>query len=846
MEGLNDNWSLPNSEANAEYRNLPSGTYTFKVRAIGEAQIWSEPSEYTFTMLPPWWHTWWARSGYGILALLFIISIVRWRTASLKQSQKELVNEVRNATKEIREQKDEIEVQKRMAEAATQAKSQFLATMSHEIRTPMNAIIGLSNLALKTELNAKQKDYLIKVDRSAHSLLGIINDILDFSKIEAGKLNIENIDFDLEQVLETISLLNSQKAQEKGLEFAIRVSPEVPFYLIGDPLRLGQIITNLCSNAIKFTNKGEIVIDVSLNEELKNDKINVKFSVRDTGIGLTDEQQGKMFKEFSQADSSTTRKYGGTGLGLAISKKLAELMDGETGVESKFGEGSTFYFTGVFGVQEKKKRTEFKTPKELHNINILACDDNETARIILTEALSLFKFNVVTVNSGMEAIEELKRNSYQLIIIDWQMQELDGIETITRLKQNPNNSELKTILITAYGNESTAFRAKEAGFDSYMAKPYYFSTLFDTIMEVFAKDVRTLRKVDEKGKKHKKTLETISGSTILLAEDNEINQQVASELMEEAGFIVEIANNGKEVLDMLSANSQKYSLIFMDIQMPIMDGYTTTQEIRKIKKYNNIPIVAMTADAMSGVKEKCLELGMNDMVTKPIDPDKMFGIMVKWIKPMAKSNKPKAMSQKPKANIQEPSIPKIPGLNVEIALGRMNNKKKLYLSILEKFNTNNQNFVTEIKTTLENDDFETAQRLIHTLKGVSGNIGAESLHEHTKLVETCIHEKDLVKIEEELIKLDAELKELFENISPQLDVAEKTVTNELNIKLVKEIIPNLKQLLEKKNPKAKVLVKELEDAGLSGDLFNELRNKLNKYDFKNATKILDKIEKTIT
>lgn len=758
---------------------------------------------------------------------------------------------IRFETTDRKIMEQELASAKTVAEKATVAKSQFLATMSHEIRTPMNAIIGLTNLALKTDLNPKQKDYLEKVDRSAFSLLGIINDILDFSKIEAGKLNIENIPFDLEQVFENVSNLSSAKAQNKGLEFNIHIAKDVPFYLIGDPLRISQIITNYCSNAIKFTEKGDVMVNIELGEKLSDGKLKINFSVKDTGIGLSKEQQGKMFQEFSQADSSTTRKFGGTGLGLAISKRLAEMMGGSTWLESEQGKGSTFYFSSVLDVQEQKKREEFISPEDLKTLKVLACDDNSTARMIITEAIETFGYEVNTVESGRECIDELQKSTYDLLIIDWLMPEMDGLEVIKTIRTDKSNKNIPIIMLGIFGKEEIAKKASMHGVNHFIAKPYTYSTLFDTIMDVFGKETRRKKTRIEKGKKFEKELQKIAGSNILLAEDNEINQQVATELLVDAGFKVTIANNGKEAVDLITRSGipSTYGLVFMDIQMPIMDGYTATEEIRKQTAYNDVPIVAMTADAMSGVKEKCLALGMNDMVTKPIDPDEMFGVMVEWIKidptivkTMAgKENR----TSKDKKEIMDVEIPSIKGLNIEGALKRVNNKKKLYLSILEKFYLNNQNFIIEIKTLLEKGEQETAERLIHTLKGVSGNIGADSLHENTKIVEESIHEKDSGKIEVGLNKLEVELKELFDNISVNLDFEVKSYDLGLDSELIKELIPKVKQQLKDKNPKAKVLIKDLEEAGMSGDLFEEMKSKLSKYDFKSALIVLEEIEKEV-
>jgi len=659
----------------------------------------------------------------------------------------------------------DLEAANRKAEDATRAKSMFLANMSHEIRTPMNAVIGMAYLALKTDLTPRQRDYIDKVHDAAKSLLAIINDILDFSKVEAGKLELEQTRFILEDVTSHALSLLRQRAHENEIELLFSVTDSLLLgengALIGDPIRLGQILINLLSNSVKFTHQGYVKLTVSIDDR-SDDDVNLRFTLRDTGIGMSDEQVGKLFQEFTQADGSTTRKYGGTGLGLTISKRLVEMMGGRIWVESSPGAGSSFIFTAHFPIAKPMPLAVAVLPG-VDILRVLAVDDQPEALLVLCDLLHVMGVGVAHAQgidcaaSGKDAMAMVKQacdlgQPYDLLLIDWVMPEMDGGAVLRALQDSGMAQSLLSVVVSAYDSEEMHDLAHQLGAQHFLPKPVLPETLRSLL------NTLTGNTSEESNARHESKADAnLNGMRVLLVEDNLINQQLAVELMESRGIKVKLANHGQEALaELAKVQPDHYHLVLMDLQMPVMDGYEATRRLRSDPRYYALPLVAMTAHAMVEERERCQALGMNGHLSKPIEPDDLYATLAGYFTASDVSTDAPDIPVVPVTPITpvtpvtsfaaaaDPSalqLPTIAGLDTAVGLRRAGNKHKLYLQMLTMFSKDYAACGPTFTQYFSESKWEEAERLAHSLKGLAATLGAHNVHPPAGLLEAACREQ---------------------------------------------------------------------------------------------------------
>ena len=702
-------------------------------------------------------------------------------------------HDLESKVKELRESESRVRKQREVAEAATKTKSEFLANMSHEIRTPLNAVIGLSELALMGEVPDRQAGYLRKIRNAGKVLLSVINDILDFSKIEAGKLEMEYVPFDVRDVFDGVADMFSPLVADKGLELIISLPPDLPLRLVGDGLRLGQVLINLVNNAVKFTETGEVVVDVAL-DGMEDEHIRLRIEVRDTGIGIPEEKIEQLFQSFTQADTSTTRQYGGTGLGLAICGRLVQMMDGDIEVRSTPGIGSTFSFTVRLGIGTLTELGAETEASPVQGRRVLVVEDNRTMREHLAELMRSFSLVPDTAENGALALDELRRAAtaepYDLVVMDWRMPVLDGIETAHAIRNDEALKGIPVIMLTAYGNDEVWERATRAGIRSLLLKPVKQSQLYNCILEAFgiasaeasASSRGTLEGTD--------AMNHCRGARVLLVEDNPINQQVARETLEIADVIVEVARDGEEAFLALERGS--FDAILMDVQMPVLDGYGATRAIRggtlhlkSVEKAvtlpftkRRVPIIAMTAHALKGDRERCIEAGMDDYLTKPIEAERLFMVLSQWVDPSpAPAIATRDVVDAPVGTGELPDA--VPGLDLRRALSRVGGKVPFLLKLLDEFQRDNAGMVDALRETLAAGDRKTANRAAHTLKGMALVFEAKRLADASAALEAALEGPPSGDEDRLLDAVDAALTEVLTSLEELLETEDSEDTLQL-------------------------------------------------------------------
>ena len=791
-----------------------------------------------------------AQTEYPLLWIIDLAPIFLGVFASFGGQQMDKVNQ---KNKEMLLRYEEMVKLRKEADTANHAKSEFLANMSHEIRTPMNAIIGMSYLLQKTKLEEKQQDYVTKVEMSSKNLLRIIDDILDFSKIEAGKLTLENTDLYLEELISGVADTVNVKLQKKNdVELVTYIDPQIPPVISGDSVRLRQVLLNLADNAVKFTASGEIILSAKVITKMSYGVI-IQFSVTDTGLGMTPEQLKKLFTPFQQADLSTTRKYGGTGLGLAICRKIVEMMDGELEVESELNKGTEFKFHAFFSSAESTGSSISKMDSVL-GMKALLVDDSESARLVLGEMLTSFGFIVLTAKNAEEAIdiyvkEQSSNIPLSLMVVDWRMPGMDGLELVKNLRSREGEDVPSVLMVTAFGVETVREAAKNKTVDGYLLKPINPSTLFDSLNTIlYLGEKRKLNKTKEK-EVIDNYRDHLKGVKVLLVEDNEINMELAIELLSDVGIEVDTASNG--LIGVQKINENKYDLVLMDIQMPELDGLSATREIRRQEKFASLPILAMTAHAMKGEYEKSIAAGMNDHITKPIDPHVLYTSIIKFTKGVNFERTKTEDAQS--SSVESPFI--INGLDVNQGIARVAGKISSYEKLLANFVSSYADFSVKCESLVKEKNSHELSAYLHTVAGVSGNIGANAIY--TKIREASVISKECAEknsalndeFVKELIAIGSEFDLLIKEINAHTNVSSETLTDkeEISPEKWREIVDQIVLLAEENDVDSAALCEELITKYTldkeTKDSLIKAKDSLNNFDFDDAIEIIKQINK---